>query len=211
MEDTNRLSRVEISKKPTIWTGAIAILAIIAFSEPQASTMVVYRWAKVIGYMLVTSAMLGRIWCAIYIDGYKNNQLIQDGPYSICRNPLYIFSFFGVAGVLMGAQSLSLLVIVIPIYWAYFSFVTKSEEERLSELFGQESIHYSSEINRFLPSFRTYWSRDTIEVRPRLVLRSIIRSSFFMWSLLLVDIFEYMKVIEINGRVIIPTLWNLPF
>ena len=211
MEDTIGLSRIEIYKKPTIWTGAIAILAIIALSEPQASTIVAYRWAKVIGYTLITSAMLGRIWCAIYIDGYKNDQLIQDGPYSICRNPLYIFSFFGVAGVLIGAQVLSLLVIVIPIYWACFSFVIKSEEERLSELFGQEYIHYSSEINRFLPSFKTYWSRDTIEVRPRLVFRSIIRSSFFMWSLLLVDIFERMKVIEINGRVIIPTLWNLPF
>lgn len=211
MEDTIRLSRIEIYKKPTIWTGAIAILAIIAFSEPQASTIVVYRWAKVIGYTLITSAMLGRIWCAIYIDGYKNDQLIQDGPYSICRNPLYIFSFFGVAGVLIGAQVLSLLVIVIPIYWAYFSFVIKSEEERLSELFGQEFIHYSSEIHRFLPSFTKYWSRDTIEVKPRLVFRSIIRSSFFMWSLLLIDIFERMKAIEINGTVIIPTLWDLPF
>lgn len=211
MEDTIRLSKIEIYKKQIIWIGAIAVLAIIAFSEPQGGTIVVYRWAKVIGYTLVTIAMCGRIWCAIYIDGYKNEQLIRDGPYSICRNPLYIFSFLGVTGVLIGARVFLLLLIMMPIYWAYLTFVIRSEEERLSELFGQEFIKYSSEINRFLPSFRAYWSRDTIEVKPRLVFRSIIRSSFFMWALLLVDIFERMKVIEINGRVIIPTLWNLPF
>lgn len=211
MEEVIRLSRVEIYKKATVWIGAIAVLAIIAFSEPQGSTIAVYLWDKVIGYTLVTIAMLGRVWCAVYIDGYKNEQLIRDGPYSICRNPLYIFSFIGLVGVLISARILLLLVIVIPLYWAYFTFVIKSEEERLLALFGQEFIHYSSDIHRFLPSLRTYWSRDTIELKPRLIFRSIIRSSFFMWSLLLVELFERMKAIEINGTAIIPTLWNLPF
>ena len=29
----------------------------------------------------------GRIWCSLYIAGYKNNVLVTDGPYSMCRNP----------------------------------------------------------------------------------------------------------------------------
>ena len=37
----------------------------------------------------------GRIWCSLYIAGYKNNVLVIEGPYSMCRNPLYFFSFIG--------------------------------------------------------------------------------------------------------------------
>jgi protein-S-isoprenylcysteine O-methyltransferase Ste14 len=40
-----------------------------------------------------------RLWCSLYISGYKNSQLITSGPYSLCRNPLYFFSFVGFAAL----------------------------------------------------------------------------------------------------------------
>ena len=51
------------------------------------------------GCFLASIAALGRMWCALYIAGYKNNTLITAGPYSISRmaisqtnhNALYIF------------------------------------------------------------------------------------------------------------------------
>jgi protein-S-isoprenylcysteine O-methyltransferase Ste14 len=209
--DAVGLSKIESIKKPFLWLGAIALLIAVAFSEPSVGAGESHKTAKLIGYTLITLAMLGRVWCAIYIDGRKNDQLIQDGPYSMCRNPLYLFSFVGVVGILVGIKAFLLLLVVIPIYWLYYFYVVKSEERRLANIFGREFIDYRGKVNRFLPGLRHYWSRDTIEVNSRLIFRSIIRASFFMWSLVLIDIFEGIKLIEVNGKTIIPSLWNLPF
>ena len=43
------------------------------------------------GMILVGIASLGRMWCSLYIAGYKDDKLVTDGPYSLCRNPLYFF------------------------------------------------------------------------------------------------------------------------
>ena len=47
----------------------------------------------------------GRIWCSLYIAGYKNNVLVIEGPYSMCRNPLYFFSFIGGIGVACATET----------------------------------------------------------------------------------------------------------
>lgn len=50
----------------------------------------------------------GRIWCSLYIAGYKNNVLVTDGPYSMCRNPLYFFSFVGGIGVSCATETFTI-------------------------------------------------------------------------------------------------------
>ena len=43
------------------------------------------------GITLVGISSMGRMWCSLYIAGYKDNRLVTEGPYSLCRNPLYFF------------------------------------------------------------------------------------------------------------------------
>lgn len=172
------ITTVEKHRKATSWIAATLLLAVILFSNHQSERVFLYETIKMIGYVLVVLATLGRIWCAIYISGCKNRELCQDGPYSVWRNPLYIFSFLGVVGFVGVAQSLLLVLIVTPLFWAYHYPIIRSEEERLLELFGEEFTRYRSKVNRFLPSFGNYWSRDTIETNPHMIFRYIIRVSF---------------------------------
>jgi len=205
------ITTVEKHRKATSWIAATLLLAVILFSNHQSERAFLYETIKMIGYVLVVLATLGRIWCAIYISGRKNRELCQDGPYSVWRNPLYIFSFLGVVGFVGVAQSLLLVLIVTPLFWAYHYPIIRSEEERLLELFGEEFTRYRSKVNRFLPSFGNYWSRDTIETNPHMIFRYIIRASFFIWTLGLLEIVKYLKTLEVNGKGVIPLLWNLPF
>src|SRR5207344_2910739 len=39
-----------------------------------------------VGLGLVGACMVGRIWCSLYIAGYKDKRLLVEGPYSICRH-----------------------------------------------------------------------------------------------------------------------------
>jgi protein-S-isoprenylcysteine O-methyltransferase Ste14 len=44
------------------------------------------------GWCLWPGATL-RLWSTLYIGGRKRVVLVSDGPYSLCRNPLYVGTF----------------------------------------------------------------------------------------------------------------------
>ena len=51
------------------------------------------------GLILVFFAILGRLWSILYIGAHKNRHLVEIGPYSMTRNPLYLSSLLGILGV----------------------------------------------------------------------------------------------------------------
>lgn len=64
-----------------------------------------------LGMVGVSLATVGRLWCALYISGRKNNTLVTSGPYSLCRHPLYVCNFLGIVG--LGAMTESLMVTAV--------------------------------------------------------------------------------------------------
>src|SRR5574341_131725 len=54
---------------------------------------------SLLGWVLISIRIVGRIWSASYISGHKNANVVMDGPYSICRNALGFFSFVAGLGV----------------------------------------------------------------------------------------------------------------
>lgn len=78
------------------------LLIIVALSLSKwhfhASLIGYFLW--LMGWLFVGVGAMGRIWCSIYISGYKNNKLVMEGPYSLCRNPLYLFSYLGGVGIM---------------------------------------------------------------------------------------------------------------
>ena len=79
----------------------ILFLFLFMFSQKELDVTAPYVSGILflVGCLCVGAAMVGRMWCAQYIAGYKNDVLVREGPYSVCRNPLYFFSFLGGIGV----------------------------------------------------------------------------------------------------------------
>lgn len=75
----------------------LLFLLLFVFSQKELDVTAPYISGILflVGCLCVGAAMAGRIWCAQYIAGYKNDVLVREGPYSVCRNPLYFFSFLG--------------------------------------------------------------------------------------------------------------------
>ena len=107
-----------------------------------------------IGCALVGVATVGRLWCALYIAGYKTDKLITSGPYSMCRNPLYFFSLLGGIGVGLCTEYLVLAAVIVVAFAAIYPITIKREEERLLSIYGDEYRAYIERVPRFIPNPR---------------------------------------------------------
>ena len=115
------------------------------------------EWA---GLVLILVAVLGRCWCILYLGGHKGSSLIQLGPYSISRNPLYLFSILAVAGI--GAQSGSLMLGLIMAFFVYavFNNVIEEEERLLRLVFGVQYDDYRTRVPRLVPRLGLWKSEE---------------------------------------------------
>jgi protein-S-isoprenylcysteine O-methyltransferase Ste14 len=93
-------NRIAVSR---IFAGAFFFL--LACTDSAQEDSIVSAILFLLGLVLVGIATVGRLWCALYIAGYKDSDLITSGPYSITRNPLYFFSFVGFAGIGLATET----------------------------------------------------------------------------------------------------------
>lgn len=188
------------------WLIGAGLIFLVLFSRARYEGTPLYEFFEWLGYVLIVLATMGRIWCAVYIGGRKDDELCTDGPYSLARNPLYLFSLIGAAGIFLAAQKLVLLLALLP-FSVYYHFVIVGEEARLMEKFGSDYAGYRRRVSRILPRFGDYASRERFEVYPRVVFRSMLDASLFLWAFLVLEFLEYFK----GTLGLLPDLLVLPF
>src|SRR6185503_11217281 len=114
-----RQAAVTTGKGPSQRARKAVIFAAIALAG-AALFVVTSRWPEGgftheiiewIGMVFIGLCVVGRIWCSLYIGGRKNFELIQDGPYSLVRNPLYLFSV--IAALLTDEQVCSICTTLV--------------------------------------------------------------------------------------------------
>ena len=199
------LSPVQTARRAVL-TGLVALLL--------GSFAVIGAWTKLdiahesiedVGRVLIAVCILGRCWCTLYIGGRKGETLVSVGPYSICRNPLYFFSFVGAAGV--GAQTGSMLVALVctVVVWIVFRVTVAKEERFLLERHGEAYAAYLDATPRFLPNPSLWTSVQSVEVFPKRVVMTFLDGMLFVLS---IPIIEGLEGLQHIGW--IPVLLNLP-
>jgi protein-S-isoprenylcysteine O-methyltransferase Ste14 len=157
------------------------------------------------GYFLVIAGVFGRIWCAAYIGGRKNDELVDIGPYSVVRNPLYVFSFLAVTGVALTTGMLTVALLVQLLFAGYYRAVVEREEKALLDAYGRPYADYLGRVPRWLPRFARWREPGEIMVKPRflyLTLRDI------GWVILLFPVVEAIDALQAAGY--LPVLLRLP-
>src|SRR5262249_12094533 len=88
--------------------------------------------------------------------GRKPHGLSTAGPYSISRNPLYVFSIIGAVGI--GAQfgAFSVPILAGVCAWLVHILVVRQEERLLLAEHGEGYAKYLAEVPRFFPRFRRW-------------------------------------------------------
>lgn len=199
-------SPIEKLRKPISRLVALALLCVGALTIPVGFGNIAHEALEYLGYGLLIVAGLGRVWCTIYIAGRKDRVLCVDGPYSICRNPLYLFSFIGVIGVFLALQSPLLTVIAGGIYLIYYRGVMQSEEVRLAALFGSDFFAYQSAVPRFWPAFGNYYlAQEERIISTRIVERGLREVVWFFAIIIFID---QLEGVHLAGKLV---LVHLPF
>ncbi len=139
-----------------------------------------------LGVLAILACVFGRTWCTLYIGGYKKKELINHGPYSIVRNPLYVFTTLGTAGVGLLTGSIVLALAMGAMTLLVFWRVVLAEEAFLTGVFGATFREFTARVPRFWPRFSAWKDVDELRLKPRLVLQTFLDASLFLLAVPLI-------------------------
>ncbi|MCP9802830.1 isoprenylcysteine carboxylmethyltransferase family protein [Cyanobium sp. T1G-Tous] len=157
------------------------------------------------GLGLAAIGATGRIWCSFFISGRKDGELVTEGPYSISRNPLYVFSCIGLVGVGLSTETLTYPLLFLVIFGLYYPGIMAREERRLEELFGESFRQYRQRVPRFWPNRGLYSEPASWSSNPRLFRRHILSDIWFVWIAAIIELVEGLRNVGLLPHLL--TLW----
>lgn len=130
----------------------LAMLVVMAFTRPGlAESTPLMRIVMHGGLWLFVAAVLGRFWCLVYISGRSDKVVVNDGPYTLCRHPLYFFTVLAVIGFGMMIGSVILTAIAALIVGRALATRARQEERFMISEFGETYRYYKQNTPGFLP------------------------------------------------------------
>lgn len=198
-------SLIEKNRIALSWFSCLSLVALTLVTQSEWTVGgLMSGTLLLVGLSLAMIGCIGRIWCALYIDGFKTKQLVTSGPYSLCRNPLYFFSAIGAIGVAFGTSTLIFPSLVAIGFAIYYPTIIRAEERRLVEIHGTAFKTYRSEVPAFFPRLSAPVSSKTYQIHPKIVGSSMIEATWFVWFTMLTHL-----LFQLHQRTdILPTLFT---
>jgi protein-S-isoprenylcysteine O-methyltransferase Ste14 len=203
--DRDSLRRVQLRRKAALGGVVLAFLAAAAVVRPAAEGTVYQTALVMAGVAAIVAAIIGRAWCSLYIGGRKTHQIVDRGPYSISRNPLYLFSVLAAFGV--GAQTGSLVLtaavvgLTVLILWR----TVLREEAWLAAAFGDDYDRYRRRTPRFWPRGAAWRDETALQVDPARFVRTVMDGAVLLLAPPIIDALATARALDV-----IPILTTLP-
>lgn len=194
-------SRLLLSR---ILVGAIVAIALTShhvYSEEAIADLVM----EVGGYVLLGVSAMGRAWASAYVAGRKNQVLVQDGPYSITRHPLYFFSFVGFLGAGLAFESLAIASGMVVIFFLTHWGAMLAEEHRLRALFDGEYEAYAVAVPRFVPRPWLLHNSPAVTFNPNVFTRMVFECALIGLVFVFAELVEWGHLHNL-----IPVLFRVP-
>jgi len=158
-----------------------------------------------VGYAFLLAGLAIRIWSILHVGGRKSHQLVTDGPYAICRNPLYIGTFLLAVGTGLCFENILMFAAILLVFVPMHLVVVRQEEKHLETLFPEDYHIYKQTVARFMPSLGNFKLKEEVLVPVRAIRRIMVDT---IGVLLIPEIENFLEVMHTNG--VIPVLWHFP-
>jgi protein-S-isoprenylcysteine O-methyltransferase Ste14 len=179
------------------WVGILiivpfAILALLSVPLSEKESWGEFQF-ETVGWLIFLAGAAIRWWATLYIGGRKTKTIVSEGPYSICRNPLYVGTFLlGMASaIFLQSFTFALGFVVAAVY--YLMVTVPAEEMQLREIFGVQFDRYCERVPRFWPRFSTFQTSPTIDVQVRGLMAEMWRTSRWLWIPVLAEMLEHLR------------------
>ena len=186
-----------------LWILTVGFFAAAAVIEPVWGGGL-HEAIEVTGLVLVFFAILGRLWSILYIGASKNRAVVDIGPYSMTRNPLYLSSLVGIGGVGLMSGSLVLALVMTTAFYMVMRYTARREAADLRRMFGQAYDDYAARTPLFLPNPFLYRGAAKVVFSQR-ALATTFRDSLFL--LALYPVLEALEYLRANGY--LPTITKI--
>jgi protein-S-isoprenylcysteine O-methyltransferase Ste14 len=116
-------------------------------------------WAITTGSFVIAAGIITRcltIGLVYIIRGGRNRtiyaeDLVTDGMYKVCRNPMYLGNILLIAGFGLFANSLLFTLIFTPLFIFFYYLIICAEEAFLRQKFGTPFDAFMSSTNTIIP------------------------------------------------------------
>ena len=183
----------------------VAFLMLLVSRPSWSEALVVHEAIEITGLALILVCMFGRLWSILYVGNRKNSELVTSGPYSVTRNPLYLFSTIGVFGVGLVFGSITAALALGCLSYLVFTLTAQREATFLRATFGVSYLDYEVATPRFWPDPRLYDQPDEMTFSPQALKRTFIDTLYFLAIFPAIEGIEYLQT---SGY--LPTLFWLP-
>lgn len=157
------------------------------------------------GQTLIVVGVIGRLWSTLYIGGRKRSGLATTGPYSVSRNPLYLFSTIAAAGIGALTGSVVAMLLFGLVCAGAFHVVILREEKYLSANLGGAYDRYKVSVPRFIPALSLYQEEKNPTFEPNILTKALFDSLAFLAA---VPAFKTIEIAQQAG--LLPILFRLP-
>jgi len=126
-------------------------------------------------------AIAVRLWASAYIGGRKSLAVVCEGPYSVCRNPLYWGTFLILVSMALFLKSGMFVVgMILPIA-LYLWGVVPAEEAVLRERLGFDYRAYCERVPRWWPSWKLYVASPVCQLQTEGIGKEVWRILGWCW------------------------------
>ncbi|MGC8495252.1 MAG: methyltransferase family protein [Syntrophobacteraceae bacterium] len=200
--EAGKISKIRIAHSR--WM-ALLIFFLLLICGNRLGNGLQWEISKFAGLGCVIIASFGRVWSSVYIAGRKTATLVESGPYSTTRNPLYLFSLIGAIGLGLASGSNLVLALLTLSFGLYYPFVILGEEDSLRKIHGAAFEAYERRVPRFLPKISLYCEPETFAVNTKQLKKAILDASYFLWVYGALEL-----IMGLHNASILPTLFRLP-
>jgi protein-S-isoprenylcysteine O-methyltransferase Ste14 len=169
----------------------LLILPLLLIVHAPLSETLAGELMENLGLILIVGGVLGRAWSILYIGGRKNRTVVTDGPYSMCRHPLYLFSTIAVVGFGLMLQSLVLTALLAGLFGSALYYTALREEERLRRMFGPDYAAYARTTPALLPAISNFRTDQDVTFNVSQLRQNFWDATVFIMLIPLAEILEW--------------------
>jgi protein-S-isoprenylcysteine O-methyltransferase Ste14 len=180
--------------------GLVTILILIPFGAAGLLSSPVFAGSHLARFLFESAGWIVflagagfRLWATLYIGGHKGKSLVTEGPYSVCRNPLYLGNLLLTLSIAFFMQSLTFAAGLLIASIVFGSVTIGSEERRLRSRLGAAFDEYCARTPRLLPRWSAYHGPEIIPVDARCLRIEAKRALQYIWIPLICQTLAHLR------------------